>query len=39
MKFLVLGAGVLGGGGKWKCQFYFYGRRDFSELKLDRART
>ena len=33
IKFLLLGGGVLvfleGG---WKCQFYFYGRGDFSDL-------
>ena len=36
IKFLLLGGGgsVLGffRGGGWKCQFYFYGRGDFSEL-------
>ena len=27
--------GILGGaGGEWKCQFYFYGRRDFSDLRI-----
>ena len=35
IKFLVLGwgGGVLGifGRGGWKCQFYFYGRGDFSD--------
>ena len=37
IKFLLLGRG--GGcwgffaGGGWKCQFYFYGRRDVSECK------
>ena len=34
IKFLLLGRGLgfLGGGG-WKCQFYFYGRGDFSDLR------
>ena len=29
------GGGVLGflEGGGWKCQFYFYGRGDFSEIR------
>ena len=35
IKFLLLGGGVLGffrRGGGWKCQFYFYGRRDSSDF-------
>ena len=33
IKFLVFGEGrgLFGTGGGWKCQFYFYGRGDFSE--------
>ena len=36
-KFLLLGGGgggvmVFWKGGGWKCQFYFYGRGDFSEV-------
>ena len=36
IKFLVWGGGgVLGfGGGGGKCRFYFYGREDFSEIRL-----
>ena len=39
IKFLLLGGGgILGllGRGGWKCQFYFYGRGDFSDLKAQR---
>ena len=32
IKFLILGGGILGLGGGGKCQFYFDGRGDFSEL-------
>ena len=35
IKFLLLGGGFwvfLEGGGGWKCQFYFYGRGDFSSF-------
>ena len=33
IKFLVLGGGILGLGGR-KCRFYFYGRADFSEYRV-----
>ena len=34
IKFLLLGGGCWGflEGGAWKCQFYFYGRGDFSDF-------
>ena len=35
IKFLLLGGGGLGffRRGGWKCQFYFYGRGDFSDFR------
>ena len=39
--FLVLSAGKPRGfleGGGWKCQFYFYGRGDVSELEIQTLR-
>ena len=37
IKFRLLGGGfwVFLEGGGWKCQFYFYGRGDFSDKKLN----
>ena len=39
IKFLLLGGGfwVFLEGGGWKCQFYFYGRGDFSDCHTNRS--